>query len=156
MAALPFDTTEIEELVLRFNAVMAKEANVIPDPGGNAIVDEVVVMLQEAGGDLSRDEISQEIETMNDEQKDALVALFWIGRGDAEPEEWEGPKRSPGNGMRGWSAAIFWANRRPGSSWRKVTKRCWNMGWSDRFSGRVFKALILCGIVDGVRQFQRS
>jgi hypothetical protein len=29
---------------------------------------------------------------MNDEQKDALVALFWIGRGDAEPEEWEATK----------------------------------------------------------------
>lgn len=29
---------------------------------------------------------------MNDEQKDALVALFWIGRGDSEPEEWEKTK----------------------------------------------------------------
>jgi len=43
-------------------------------------------------GDLSRDEITQEIESMNDEQKDGLVALFWIGRGDAEPAEWERTK----------------------------------------------------------------
>jgi hypothetical protein len=92
MAALPFNDTRIEQLVLRFNAVMAKEGTDISDLGGNASDDEVTVTLQETGGDLSRDEITQEIEGMNDEQQDALVALFWIGRGDAEPEAWEQTK----------------------------------------------------------------
>ena len=92
MAALPFDSAEIEELVLRFNAVMAKEGTDIPDLGGNASDDEVAETLQETSGDLSRDEITQEIESMNAEQKDGLVALFWIGRGDAEPGEWEETK----------------------------------------------------------------
>lgn len=92
MPALPFDDARIEDLVLRFNAVMAKEATVMPDLGGNASDDEVAETLQETAGDLSRDEITQEIESMNDEQKDALVALFWIGRGDAEPAEWEATK----------------------------------------------------------------
>ena len=89
MVALPFDDAVIEELVLRFNAVMAKEGTDIPDPGGNATDDQVADNLQESWDDLSRDEITQEIESMDDDQKDALVALFWIGRGDAEPEEWE-------------------------------------------------------------------
>jgi hypothetical protein len=92
MAMLPFDSARIEALVLRFNAVMAKEATDIPDLGGNASDDEIPAMLQEMQGDLSRDEITQEIESMNDEQQDALVALFWIGRGDREPEEWESTK----------------------------------------------------------------
>lgn len=92
MNALPFDSAEIEELVLRFNAVMAKEGTDIPDPGGNPTDDEVADTLQETHGDLSRDEITQAIESMNDEQKDALVALFWIGREDADPEEWEATK----------------------------------------------------------------
>ncbi|MBI1219186.1 MAG: DUF3775 domain-containing protein [Rhodobacteraceae bacterium] len=92
MAALPFDSAEIDELVLRLNAVMAKEGMDIPDPGSNASDDEVADTLQESAGDLSRDELTQEIESMDDEQKDALVALFWIGRGDAEPEEWEETK----------------------------------------------------------------
>jgi hypothetical protein len=92
MAALPFNDTRIEELVLRFNAVMAKEGSDISDLGGNASDDEVVANLQETDGDLSRNEITQEIESMNDEQQDALVALFWIGRGDAEPEAWEQTK----------------------------------------------------------------
>ena len=92
MAALPFDSALIEELVLRFNAVMAKEGTDISDLGGNASDDEVAATLQETDGDLSRDEITQEIESMNDEQQDGLVALFWIGRGDAEPQEWERTK----------------------------------------------------------------
>ena len=92
MAALPFNDTRIEELVLRFNAVMAKEGTDISDLGGNATDDEVTVTLQETEGDLSRNEITQEIESMNDEQQDALVALFWIGRGDAEPAAWEQTK----------------------------------------------------------------
>jgi hypothetical protein len=92
MATLPFDSAEIEKLVLRFNAVMAKEGTDIPDLGGNASDDEVAATLQETRGDLSRDEITQEIESMNEEQQDGLVALFWIGRGDSEPAEWEATK----------------------------------------------------------------
>jgi len=92
MAALPFDSARIEELVLRFNAVMAKEGTDISDLGGNASDDQVAATLQETEGDLSRDEITQEIDSMNDEQKDGLFALFWIGRGDAEPAEWEKTK----------------------------------------------------------------
>jgi hypothetical protein len=76
MAALPFNSAEIEKLVLRFNASD----------------DEVAANLQETAGDLSRDEIRQEIGGMNNEQQDGLVALFWIGRGDAEPEAWEQTK----------------------------------------------------------------
>ncbi len=93
MAELPFDDAEIEQLVVRFNAVMAKEQTDIPDLGGNATDDEVAATLQETRGDLSRDELTQEIENMNDEQQDALVALFWIGRGDSEPAEWEATKK---------------------------------------------------------------
>ena len=93
MAELPFDDAEIEQLVVRFKAVMAKEQTDIPDLGGNATDDEVAATLQETRGDLSRDELTQEIENMNDEQQDALVALFWIGRGDSEPAEWEATKK---------------------------------------------------------------
>ncbi|MEP7174130.1 MAG: DUF3775 domain-containing protein [Aestuariivirga sp.] len=87
MVALPFGSAKIEKLVLQFNAVMAKEWTVIPNLGGNASDDEMAVTLQETEGDLSHDEITQEIESMNDEQKDGLVALLWIGRGDVESEE---------------------------------------------------------------------
>lgn len=89
MAELPFDTAEVEALILRLNAIMGREATDIPDEGGNATDDEGPDALQEVAGDLSLAEITQEIESMDDEQQEALVALFWIGRGDAEPEDWE-------------------------------------------------------------------
>ena len=88
MISLPIDTDEIDALVLRLKAVMAREGSVTPDDEGNASDDEIPEMLQEHAGDLSRDEITQEIESMDDDQQDALVALFWIGRGDAEPDAW--------------------------------------------------------------------
>ena len=71
MAELPFSDAEIEQLVVRYNAVMAKEQTDIPDLGGNATDDEVAATLQETAGDLSRDELTEEIENMNDEQQDA-------------------------------------------------------------------------------------
>lgn len=55
MAALPFNDARIEELVVRLNAVMAKEGTDISDLGGNASDDEMTVTLQETEGDLSRD-----------------------------------------------------------------------------------------------------
>ncbi len=125
MAALPFDDVGIEELVLRFNAVMAQEGTDISDLRGSASEDEVAVTLQETVGDLSRHEITQEIESMNDEQHDALVVLFWIGRGDREPMEWEATKalaRQQHDGL---------VSRRLGTSSRKVWRRCWNMVSTD-------------------------
>ncbi|MDE3028055.1 MAG: DUF3775 domain-containing protein [Paracoccaceae bacterium] len=89
MIELPFDTAEIQELILRIKSVMAQEEMDIPDLGGNASDDEVSEMLQETEGDLSRDEIRQEIESMNEEQQDALVALFWLGRGDTDVDGWD-------------------------------------------------------------------
>lgn len=88
MIALPFDTDFVAELVLRLNAITAKEGNVTPDLGSNATDDPSAEALQETGGDLSRDEVTQEILSLNDSQQDALIALFWIGRGDGVPAQW--------------------------------------------------------------------
>lgn len=89
MAELPFDSEAIEELVVRMNAVAAKEGEEIPSPGGNPADDALPEVLQEHPGDLSRAEIIREIETLHADQQHALVALLWIGRGDAEAAEWE-------------------------------------------------------------------
>lgn len=92
MNTLPFDPTWLKDLVLRLNAVMAKQGTVFSDLGGNASDDPLAVSMQVTKGDLSRDEITQEIESLNDEQKDGLIALFWIGRGDRAPADWEQSK----------------------------------------------------------------
>jgi hypothetical protein len=65
--------------------MVAKEETEISDLGGNTSDDEVAVTLQETGVDLSLNEITHKIESLNDEQQDALVVLYRIARGDAEP-----------------------------------------------------------------------
>ena len=111
MPALPFDARDIEELVLRLNAVTAKEGMDVPDPGGNATDDQVVETLQEVEGDLSRDEITQEIESMNDEQKDGLVALSGSAVAIQTPKTGKRPRQWPASSTMGWSAAICWGSR---------------------------------------------
>ena len=59
----------------------------IADHAGNPTDDEVAATVHETPDGLSRNEITQEIDSINGAQKDALVALFWIGRGDAGPGE---------------------------------------------------------------------
>ena len=46
-------------------------------------------VLQDSSDDLSREEVREEIQGLDSRQQAELVALMWIGRGDAEPEEWE-------------------------------------------------------------------
>jgi hypothetical protein len=50
-------------------------------------------LLQDDPTDLSREELREEIQGLDDRQQAELVALMWIGRGDAEPEEWESTVR---------------------------------------------------------------
>ncbi|MFZ2102286.1 MAG: DUF3775 domain-containing protein [Oricola sp.] len=89
MADIAIDSEELEGLILRMRALMAREETDVSDPGGNPTDDQVPAALQELSGDLTRAELVQEIEGLNDDQQDALVALYWIGRGDAEPQEWD-------------------------------------------------------------------
>lgn len=45
---------------------------------------------REAGPrDRSRQELDAEIDDMDDDQRHALVALLWVGRGVFGPEDWE-------------------------------------------------------------------
>ncbi|MCB1424591.1 MAG: DUF3775 domain-containing protein [Zhengella sp.] len=89
MAVLAIDSNELSGILLRLRALMAREENDVPDPGGNPGDDEVPAALQDLPDDLSREEVIEEIEALNDDQQDALVALSWLGRGDYEPQEWE-------------------------------------------------------------------
>src|SRR5687767_8545797 len=76
-------------LLAKIRAVQGKEGEIISDPGSNAIDDGMTDALQDHPADPSRQEIRDEIRGLNDRQQAELVALLWLGRGDAEPEEWE-------------------------------------------------------------------
>jgi hypothetical protein len=54
---------------------------------GRGDPDDPMGVLQDRDDDATEDELSSWIEDLNDTQQAELVALFWLGRGDADPAE---------------------------------------------------------------------
>jgi hypothetical protein len=85
--SLPLDF--LTRLVVKTRALQAKEGMVDPDSGSNPIDDDMIDVLQQDPDDMSREEVRAEIHGLGEREQAELVALMWVGRGDAEPEEWE-------------------------------------------------------------------
>jgi hypothetical protein len=79
----------IAGMVVKVRGIQAKEGLVDPDSGSNPVDDNMVDVLQDDPNDLSRSEVYHLINQLDEREQAELVALMWIGRGDAEPEEWE-------------------------------------------------------------------
>lgn len=89
MASLTIDPDYVRMLVVKVRAIMGKEATEVPDEGSNFTDDDAPPSaFQEEVGDLSREEVVEEIQGLEPRERAELVALMWLGRGDAEPEEW--------------------------------------------------------------------
>ena len=88
MNELSLNPAFVHMLVLKVRALMSKDGVDMPDVGSNASDDAIPQILQELDGDLTREEIIEEIDALNRTEQAELVALMWIGRGDAEPDEW--------------------------------------------------------------------
>ena len=89
MDELNISPAYLHVLILKARAVMVKEGLVTPEPGGNPTDDELTETLQEGPDDLTREALIEEIEGLEPDQRNELIALMWLGRGDADPEEWE-------------------------------------------------------------------
>ncbi len=79
----------LQSLIFKLRAVMAQEDEVSPDSGSNPSDDERSATLQDTADNLTRAEVTAQIEDLEPDQQAELVALMWIGRGDLEPEEWD-------------------------------------------------------------------
>jgi hypothetical protein len=79
----------VARLIVKARGLQAREAEVDPLSGSNASDDNMLDAVQETRGDLSREELREELRGLHDRAQAELVALMWIGRGDEEPEEWE-------------------------------------------------------------------
>ena len=75
-------------LAVKVRAIMGTEGVVTPDPGSNP-TDDSIAGLQDQPEYLRREEFVAEIAGLNERQEAELVALLWLGREDAEPEEWK-------------------------------------------------------------------
>jgi hypothetical protein len=60
-----------------------------PDPGSNPTDDHFVEALEDDADDVTRTELSDFIAGLNEEETANLVALMWLGRGDADIEDWD-------------------------------------------------------------------
>lgn len=88
MDALSLNPRFLQELILKTRALMARTSELTTEDSEPA---DDVASHRYLGDerDLSADEVISEIEDLEPDQQAELVALFWIGRGDMEPEEWE-------------------------------------------------------------------
>jgi hypothetical protein len=89
MTEISIDPDYVKSLAVKVRAIMVEEATEIPDVGSNPTDDDTPPdEFQDDEEDLRREEIVEEIEGLNDDEQAELVALMWLGRGDAEPAEW--------------------------------------------------------------------
>lgn len=88
MAELTITSDYIERLAAKLQAIMAREATDVSNPGDNATDDQVIANLQDNPDDLTIEEFKEEIQGLSDAQQFELVALMWLGRDDAELEDW--------------------------------------------------------------------
>lgn len=89
MAEISINRDYLARLIVRVRGLQARESVVDPNSGSNPTDDQMLDVLQDSEGDLTRRELASEIQGLADRQQAELVALMWVGRGDAEPEEWD-------------------------------------------------------------------
>lgn len=88
-ATLSLPSGYLERLIVRARALQSREAEVDPFPASNPADDNMHDALQDTRGDLSREELRQELQGLTERAQAELVALMWVGRGDEEPGNWE-------------------------------------------------------------------
>lgn len=93
MDELSLSSAFLHELILKARAVMAAEGGVTPDEGGNPTDDETPATLQWDAANLTREELVEEIDALDETAQAELVALMWLGRGDDDPANWEAMTR---------------------------------------------------------------
>lgn len=77
-------------IIARAREFHAKEQVVLPEEPFNAGDDWALQTLADHLDDMTYREVIDAIENLEPDQQASLVALMWLGRGDFEPDEWDG------------------------------------------------------------------
>jgi hypothetical protein len=67
----------------------AKDVVADPESGSNAADDRMVDVLEDQGDDPVYEELTAFIGALDEDEQVDLIALTWLGRGDATIEEWD-------------------------------------------------------------------
>jgi hypothetical protein len=87
--SIPLETlTYIIEKAREFDVELPPVA---PDDASDPIDDEagMVDVLEDTPDNPAADELKAALDTLNDDQRDEIVALTWVGRGDYTNEDWD-------------------------------------------------------------------
>ena len=91
---MPNLTVPLETLVYIIEKAREFDVEVPPvltEDGSNPIDDEAgdTSILEDRPDNPTAQELKEALETLNDDQRDEMVALTWVGRGDFINEDWD-------------------------------------------------------------------
>ncbi|WP_430912014.1 DUF3775 domain-containing protein [Methylobacterium sp. sgz302541] len=86
-------TDTVTEIILRLRAVEVKEGATDPDSGSNPTDDGATDILVSGTDEATEAELRGLVAGLDVDERADLLALLYVGRGDMEPEEWEGAVR---------------------------------------------------------------
>ena len=89
MPELRISSESVCYLIVKAREYDVQDVVTEPDPASNASDDRMASVLEAHADDPTRREIVAFIRALNEEEQVDLVALFWLGRGDGTPEEWD-------------------------------------------------------------------
>jgi hypothetical protein len=87
-ATLSISSEKVCYIIAKARQFVAKDVVADPDSGSNAADDKMVDVLEDQADDPVYEELTAFIGALDEDERADLVALTWLGRGDAGIEEW--------------------------------------------------------------------
>lgn len=88
-STLGISSEKVCYIIAKARQFEAKDVVADPDSGSNPTDDGVVSVLEDQPDDPVYDELMAFIAGLDEDEQIDLVALTWLGRGDASVEEWD-------------------------------------------------------------------
>ena len=87
-ATLSISSEKVCYIIAKARQFEAKDVVADPDSGSNPVDDGMVSVLEDQADDPVYEELTAFIGALDEDERAELVALTWLGRGDAGIEEW--------------------------------------------------------------------
>ena len=88
-STLGISSEKVRYIIVKARQFEAKDVVADPDSGSNPTDDGVVCVLEDQPDDPVCDELMAFIAELDEDEQIDLIALTWLGRGDASVEEWD-------------------------------------------------------------------
>jgi hypothetical protein len=85
---LDISTDKLAFIIEKAREFDVKEGDADPNSGSNPTDDGSTDILEDKGGDPTREELAGAIRALNDDERADLIALAWLGRGTYDLSEW--------------------------------------------------------------------